>query len=305
MDQCHREGILIPRSPAPVLLDMEPQHLDTLFLDSVSAGDIDNVRRLLGMVFDEVSNNGYIAALRYSTTAMVKLFLDFGKNIDKVPTADSCLINPMYRVPLVQAIECQNYEVANHLLSHGCHVNKRQDPVSTHKNALDTALLIDSYENKLKAVSLLIDYDVDLSQRYVEMSSLIPEDNDHNPEIIKLLEIFKVAQRENEFSKTLITIAQKNCSIEVAEHLLKNGANVDGILTSRGSYIASPLYSAVHRNTQSAFIFIKFLLESGAYPFINRGGKLPGGRRGARNLSKWLGMTWDELLESTKSARAK
>lgn len=298
MDQCHHEEIFVPKSPTPVFLDMEPRNLDTLFLDSVSAGDIGNVRRLVGLVSYMVSNEGYIEALRYSTTAMVKLFLDFGKDINKIPpiifSADSG------KIPLVQAIQRQNYEVAKYLLGRGCDVNKKQEAHSRVEiNALDAALSLSSDEDKLKAVFLLIDYGVDLSQRSIQMSSLLSKRNNHNQEVIKLLEIFKAVQQIDEFTEALLAVAQGNCSIEVAEYLLRNGANVDGLGTP-------PLRIAAKRKTRSAANFIKFLLESGANPFtISTRGNSSGVPYGARNFSKWLGMTWDELIESTKSARAK
>ena len=309
MDQCHREEIFVPRSPTPVVLDMEHQNLDTLFFDSVSAGDIDNVRRLLGIVSDEVSNQGYIVALRYSTTAMVKLFLDFGKDIDTSPDPSSTKNIPKCQIPLAEAIDGQNYEVANYLLSHGCNVNKRHDSFPFH-TALDAAILLESYKNKLEAVALLLDYGVDLSKRSYTMSDLIPDHNDDNLKVIQLLEIFKVAlwpendDQFDQFTTTLIAVAGLNRSIEVAEYLLKNGANIDGHFRSKDD-LASPLYVAARGKTRSASKFMKFLLESGADPFRTVNGKLPGDRRGAKNISKWLGMTWDELVESTKGARAK
>ena len=69
---------------------------------------------------------------------------------------------------------------------------------------------------------------------------------------------------------------------------------------ARGDFnYASPLFFAAQRNTRSASELMKFLLESGADPFRIVNGKLPENERGAKNLSKWLGMTWDELVEST------
>ena len=297
MDQCHDEEIFVPRFPTPLVLDMKPQDLDTLFLDSVSAGDINNVRRLLGTVSDEVCNKGYLAALRYSTTAMVKLFLDFGKDVNAVPNDLTYDL-----APLAQAIAHQNYEVANYLLSYGCDVDQvESNGPGRLRNALDKALVTGSFDDKLKAITLLVNYGINLSHQTIKIANLlIPKDNDHDMEIIKLLEIFKVAPKKNDsFNKALKNVARRNRSIGVAEYLLKNGANVDG-----DSKWASSLYLAAQKSTLSAAKFMKFLLESGADPLGVRG-RSPGDQRGAQNLSKWLGMTWDELVESTKSARAK
>lgn len=300
MDHCHREEIFVPRSPTPIALDMEPQDLDILFVDSVRAGDIDNVRQLLGRVSDDVSNGGYLTAVRWSTPAMVKLFLDFGKDINAIPR-DPRMRGLPHDVPLIRAIQGRNLEVANHLLNHGCDLNR----IVTRTGPLDAAMLHDSCKDKLKAVTLLIDHGVDLSQRSYTMSNLIPMDNNHNLEVIKLLEIFKVApQTDDEFTATLKTVAIRNRSIEVAEYLLNNGANIDGISRSTNDQ-GSPLCLAARATTRSAAKFMKFLLESGADPYRTLKGKSPGDQRGAKNISKWLGMTWDELVESTKSARAK
>lgn len=89
-------------------------------------------------------------------------------------------------------------------------------------------------------------------------------------------------------NEALETVAKHNCSIEVAECLLKNGADVDGHPRGHLDDYASPLYLAAQRNTRSASQLMKFPLESGTDPLCTWAGKSPGDQRGAKNLSKWL-----------------
>lgn len=52
-----------------------------------------------------------------------------------------------------------------------------------------------SYEDKLKMATLLTDYGVYLSKRSKPMFYLLSKDNNYNPGVIRLLEIFKVAPK--------------------------------------------------------------------------------------------------------------
>jgi ankyrin repeat protein len=71
----------------------------------------------------------------------------------------------------------------------------------------------------------------------------------------------------------------------------------------------TPLHHAAKKTTTAAAELMKFLLLSGANPNTSalvRGKTLtPSMERGARNISKWLGMTWDELVKWAQEDRKK
>lgn len=103
-------------------------------------------------------------------------------------------------------------------------------------------------------------------------------------------------------------VAQNNCSIVLAKALLELGANVNFRKGNRVSAM-TPLHHAARKTSAEAAELTKFLLLSGADPAISARikGKVvdPSMERGARNISKWLGMTWDELVRLAQEERKK
>ena len=86
------------------------------------------------------------------------------------------------------------------------------------------------------------------------------------------------------------------CSIDIAKFLLRHGVDVN---TEYGGGTA--LYWASNRNTRRAAELMRFLLESGADPQITPPGKRPIAKRlGPRNVSKWFGISWDQLVEESR-----
>lgn len=283
-----------------VLDNIELKKVDSLLVDSVLAGEIDYVRRFLKSASDEASNEAYLTALRSSTVAMVELFITFGKDIDNVFKYDGSQYN---YIPLIEAVKARNFETASLLLGRGCEVHRSQ-VIETFESALDCAMGIKYPDISFKFIYLLMSYGVDLSKRRKHLITLIPSGKKSDIQAIQMLENFKSAQRPRDnFSTLLKDVGSQNCSIEIAKYLLKNGADVNTRGSSPSEIFATPLYIAAQKPSKEAAEFAKLLLESGANPFLKVGGRLAGEQRGARNISKWLGVTWDELVESTASAR--
>lgn len=286
-----------------VLDDKELKDVDSLLVDSVLAGEIEYVRRFLESASENASTKAYLTALRSSTVAMVELFITFGKEIDSTINYDNSGYN---YIPLVEAVKAENFEAASLLLSRGCDVHKKQAKtiITFDDSALDYAMTIKDPDISFKFIYLLMSYGVDLSRRRRHLIQLIPSGKERNIQVIQMLENFKSAQRHNDnFSTLLKDVVSQNCSIEIAKYLLKNGADVNTRRSSLSEIFATPLYIAAQKPSKEAAEFAKLLLESGANPFLKVRGNLAGEQRGARNISRWLGVTWDELVESTASAR--
>lgn len=303
IDDCHKDQALSENIRSSIQ-DIEPDQLETLLMDAVTACEVEYVRRFLPRASDEISNKLYKEAVTKSTAAVVELFINSGKDINKilldVPRPD------IYRVPLIDAVEAENVEVAKFLLDHGCDIHGTDSCHIFEWTALDYAMRIPEIDMSMEMINLLIDHGVNLVKRQTGLWSLIPSDSGQDSQTIKRLELFKFAGRtKDNFNDALAMVPKRSCSIDIAAFLLRNGAYVN----TRGSSqtnngFATPLYSAARRTTAEAAQLMKFLLESGADPSANVRGRTAGELPGAQNISKWLGMTWDELVESTAAARA-
>lgn len=97
----------------------------------------------------------------------------------------------------------------------------------------------------------------------------------------------------------LLSAAQSPSSIELAQTLLDHGAPVD----YRGSVkYMTPLHHAARQTTAAAAEFMKFLLFRGADPEGNsqKSHLKIREEKGAKGISKWLGISWDELVAQAK-----
>ena len=88
---------------------------------------------------------------------------------------------------------------------------------------------------------------------------------------------------------------------EFAIFLIENGADVNRSSDTRRK--RNPLYDALMINTAESAEFAKMLMEHGADPTIRSGQRTPASLKGAQDIHKHLGITFDELVESTKGAR--
>ncbi|KAI3319186.1 hypothetical protein HD806DRAFT_295960 [Xylariaceae sp. AK1471] len=63
------------------------------------------------------------------------------------------------------------------------------------------------------------------------------------------------------------------------------------------------LHHATRQTSEEAAQFVRFLLEQGANPDYAYAGMKPEHEKGAALMQKWLGETWDELVERTRQVR--
>ena len=117
--------------------------------------------------------------------------------------------------------------------------------------------------------------------------------------------------------EALKDVAATCCSVKLAKYLVDAGAAVD---YRRNAIHLTPLHHAVTHNTAEAAELVKFLLIRGANPAafstitrwhpITRGHpsshkiKRISDEVGAKNISKWLGMSWDDLVAETATEKA-
>lgn len=129
-----------------------------------------------------------------------------------------------------------------------------------------------------------------------------------------LLSIWATLERKNntmfreilEFA--LKVVAKTTCSLVLVKALLEYGADIDPRqLEECGINSLTPLQNAARRNTPQAAELLKFLLYHGADPKHRpRRVRLKiCDEKGPRNIAKWIGMSWDELVEMVKLDRAR
>ncbi|KAF7538368.1 hypothetical protein G7054_g3005 [Neopestalotiopsis clavispora] len=125
--------------------------------------------------------------------------------------------------------------------------------------------------------------------------------------ILRLWRSMDVARSlsRTELGAALSGVATSCQSILLAEYLLQAGASVD---YQKSKTSLTPLHHAVQRpSSMDAANFVRFLLLQGANPAIKAGrAKLEvKDENGAKGIFKWLGISWDELVEECKTAREK
>ncbi|KAF5643189.1 nacht domain protein [Fusarium sp. NRRL 52700] len=118
---------------------------------------------------------------------------------------------------------------------------------------------------------------------------------------------------KNKASELLKRLASGNCSLVLAKALVACGADVNYRATNRAAALP-PLHLAIKKTSADAAYLVRYLLLSGADPHvkaIRQSGKNQGQvvvlslEPGAKGISKWLGKTWDELVEWAVEERRK
>lgn len=103
-------------------------------------------------------------------------------------------------------------------------------------------------------------------------------------------------------TSALAYVADTTCSLALAKALIGYGANINH---KRNAFYHTPLHRAAQKSSPETADFIRFLLYQGANP------ELKGGRsevsiseeKGAKEIAKWLDMSWDELVQKVRSDR--
>ena len=112
---------------------------------------------------------------------------------------------------------------------------------------------------------------------------------------------------ESTLGASLGNVAESCCSLALAKALLSYGApiNYTNVGDTKGNY-RTPLHRALRRSRPETAELARFLLYRGANPdtrALKSSVQRVEDEIGAREISKWLGMTWDELVAKVKADR--
>ena len=277
------EGTMAP----PLENKDDDEDLELILDDAVKSNDLDLVLNFVADV-PRFEHNLLRTAAVYSSREMLELLLE---------ACNSALVMQSYM--LAYAVRADNFEAARMLLDRGASVNSRFGGGECIYHALRNRspemikVLLTYTNNKGKALD-------DLRQVTLFRKNSTEEDE----RIIQCLSLFadwptKMAAFEGCFLQDGVRFGLQ--SITIAEYLLRNGVDVN-IKASGG---ATALYAASKYSTKRGAEFMKFLLESGADPQINPPGKKSiKDRPGPRRISKWFGISWEQLVEESQEKYA-
>jgi len=103
----------------------------------------------------------------------------------------------------------------------------------------------------------------------------------------------------------LTRLAYSSCSVLLAEALLRLGADVNFPRREKSDFRGmTALHIAARKDSAAAAEFMRFLLQKGAdpnHPWADRNASM---ERGALGISKWLGLTWEELVKISNKKKS-
>jgi hypothetical protein len=318
MEESHRNEKLTEIKHPPIQ-EIDSESLEAVLTEAINAGEAEFVSRFLGSIPERLADKLYLMALNHSNSAVVEIFLRSGMSPDRVYLRGHSEEADNYQIPLICAVRACKLDIVKCLLTWRCdfyHQNSHSEGfrddlvVNKHQNyrakwALDHALILRSTRRCLETVQMLKDYGYDISKRVQSISAHIwSSDCQGDEDVINLIEIFMGLPNSGATYNSLLScVVRYRPSIAVVTYLLQKGADVNSRGNSDLTIRGTALYFACTKTSENAAYMTKFLLESGADPALKVGGRLPGGQRGAKNISKWLGVTWEELVEATSHKR--
>ncbi|KAL9122533.1 MAG: hypothetical protein Q9187_000915 [Circinaria calcarea] len=287
----------------------DPQDLKSIFLDAIEADELICARKLLEKIPNPPLSRAMENAIRTSSVPAVRLLLEFGYVIN---TRGIITYNmKTYSKNLSLVIQSKEIEILRVLLEHWANSQNCTGwlyfDADEKSSLVNLAFVVRSPES----MKLLMNYGADMKlqacyrQVIDQWKEMGPEEELVATQCIQIL--LEHTASESAQSELLLAISAGCKSIEIARYLLENKANINFICVGKGAHTSltngsTAIYLAAHHANKRSAEFLRFLLQSGADPTFQCK-KLPGERPGARNISKYLGMTWDELCQSTSSLR--
>ncbi|KAL4877424.1 hypothetical protein BJY04DRAFT_198337 [Aspergillus karnatakaensis] len=274
------QGNLITTGAGEILLDLvRKDEIATAAILLANTKD-------LGLTDEQIHTVGQVGSI-----AMVEL-------LQKYLEADRLFDSPLW----MGAIEGKNTDILNWLLrTHAVSQNMKAFENGATVKSFMTSASPDIYtlakqytelrfkRGNLKAFLLF-------GEGLIAATSRIPEKDDI---LISLWELSRsrpglTQPKSSIISQALSSVARTTCSIPLARVLLRYGADLE----QKSNSVVSPLQWAARKSSAENAELIKFLLFAGANPEVVARGtnKKVSDEKGARELSRWLGVSWSELV---------
>lgn len=298
-EQCHQKQ----QGPMVSSQELDDDEIQPLLFDLVRSDKVDLIKpfaRRLKKLNWKVTKEVLLLAARYASPAMVDLLKSFLGN-------DAALI-PNYLLS-TSAIKGNNVETFKHFLQDFQNYNHvlpdilksgSKDFLADWETYIDTGCERSCQLSHKKWAGMCIHY-----TRWELLAAAT--DNPENEAFIlslwKRIGLIKLSTKE-QLGSVLLTVAEKSCSIKLAQYLLEAGAVVD---FRRSVKYLTPLHHATTHDTPKAAELVELLLNSGADPEAFSQSSPAHGKKirrikdekGAKGVSKWLVLSWDELVAKT------
>lgn len=212
---------------------------------------------------------------------------------------------------LAKSISGMNFETFRWFLSRIDNVIRAR--YTTYKGeVLDALLKSGSLEMFQECEKYLIDMFCETTLRQLSVTSYVIEATAGCPVREKiLLSLWAGLGMGNATSKfnskqnldtALRNVAGTTCSLVLTKALFEYGAKGDSSISARHT---TPLRFAARQSSPQAAELVKFLLYHGADPELqtSRSRLKISEEKGAKEIAKWLGMSWDELVQKIKLDR--
>ena len=259
------------------------EDVELILLDAVKADDLDLVRDFIADV-PRFHDKLLRQAVDSSSREMLEALLNACNSEENIESTI-----------LAYAVNADNPEASRMLLDRGASVDSKLDGYA--------CIYIAIRNSAPEMIKLLLPYEPlqGVSRTEKSLCCMIPSqpaETSQEARVMQCLSLLQDWTREKKaFERCFTKNARRSCSIAIAEYFLRNGVDVNA--SWNGSNTA--LRWASSRSNKRAAELMMFLLESGADP-DNKGGfgsQPTKDRPGPRNISKWLGVSWEQLVEES------
>lgn len=286
---------------SPSNLDLD--EIQPLFFDLIRLDKVEEVKRIFH----------YFGKLKNSVRDELKNLV---ASSGSASMAQVVCDGPPNEIFLIEAIKGMNFETFRWCLSHIDHLIA--GTIQRSWTAVIRELLrSESLEMFQECEKYLIDIlstralgQISPTHTFLDPSVIgaTARDPDREKKLLSLWTALKMRSTTSKFDKLenlgdgLRHIAKTTCSLTLAKALLEYGAEID---FRRSDKYMTPLHCAARQSSPQAAELMKLFLYQGANPELQgtRSKFKISEEKGAKEIAKWLDMSWDELVQKIKLDR--
>jgi hypothetical protein len=281
----------------------DPDVFQSLLFELVSTGNIDELQRLVPRgtsIIHEIRWEPAKSAARRGSFPMVRVLLPWC-----TCGVDSAWSSKDHKLEVIlAAIESEDVELIKWILpSYEGHLFVDRDYGSIISSVIRTNSfeVFDVWEDSLRQ------FKEDWGHAIFNKNVLLAAKK-HPAMEKRLMETWKMLVERKQLSKWYVccrldSVAGSSFSIPQAKVLLELGADINHPRKPWRRHGLTPLHTALKKSTAEGAEFVKFLLTSGASPKYGYGKREIDWEIGATSISQWLGISWNELVKSTREFR--